>query len=180
MRDFRDGSRSSSRSRNSGRSSFGGGHREMFNVICDECGAECQVPFRPSGDKPVLCSSCFGKLGKSNGSFGRCRGSSDRSIRPQLYNNMGRDDQLNRNFRKAEELLVSLNSKLDRVIDLLENKKTVRVTEAEMKAKKIEAKDKSGKVAKDPKIRKSIKEIILEEIIKPKKKVKSKAKSKKG
>ncbi len=45
----------------------GGGHsggydrapREMFTVTCSSCGREAQVPFRPSGDKPVYCSDCF-------------------------------------------------------------------------------------------------------------------------
>jgi|WetSurMetagenome_2_1015567.scaffolds.fasta_scaffold00882_12 CxxC-x17-CxxC domain-containing protein len=33
--------------------------REMHKAICAECGDECEVPFRPSGDRPVLCSNCF-------------------------------------------------------------------------------------------------------------------------
>lgn len=33
--------------------------REMFDVICAECGKETQVPFRPSGDRPVYCQECF-------------------------------------------------------------------------------------------------------------------------
>ncbi len=35
------------------------GPREMHDAVCSECGAECQVPFRPSGDRPVLCRDCF-------------------------------------------------------------------------------------------------------------------------
>jgi CxxC-x17-CxxC domain-containing protein len=33
--------------------------REMHKAICAECGDECEVPFKPSGDRPVLCSNCF-------------------------------------------------------------------------------------------------------------------------
>src|SRR6266567_804517 len=53
-----------------GGSSYGGsrGAREMFSVTCSSCGQEAQVPFQPSGDKPVYCSSCFEKR----------RGTSDR------------------------------------------------------------------------------------------------------
>jgi CxxC-x17-CxxC domain-containing protein len=46
----------------SGSSSGGGydrGPREMFSATCASCGREAQVPFRPSGDKPVYCSDCF-------------------------------------------------------------------------------------------------------------------------
>ncbi|MDR3565711.1 MAG: zinc-ribbon domain containing protein [Negativicutes bacterium] len=46
-----------------GYSSRGGGggyqQREMHQATCAECGKETQVPFRPSGDRPVYCSSCF-------------------------------------------------------------------------------------------------------------------------
>jgi CxxC-x17-CxxC domain-containing protein len=46
-------------------SSGGGGYastreaREMFTATCASCGKEAQVPFRPSGDKPVYCSTCY-------------------------------------------------------------------------------------------------------------------------
>jgi CxxC-x17-CxxC domain-containing protein len=33
--------------------------REMHKAVCAECGDQCEVPFRPSGDRPVLCSNCF-------------------------------------------------------------------------------------------------------------------------
>lgn len=36
--------------------------REMFNVICAECGRETQVPFKPTEDRPVYCSDCYQKL----------------------------------------------------------------------------------------------------------------------
>jgi len=49
----------------SGGSSFGGGYgsdrgqREMHTTTCSSCGREAQVPFIPSGNKPVYCSDCF-------------------------------------------------------------------------------------------------------------------------
>lgn len=33
--------------------------RPLFKAKCSDCGKFCEVPFRPSGDKPVLCSECF-------------------------------------------------------------------------------------------------------------------------
>jgi CxxC-x17-CxxC domain-containing protein len=41
----------------------GGGfqRREMHPATCAECGKETQVPFRPSGDRPVYCSDCFSR-----------------------------------------------------------------------------------------------------------------------
>lgn len=32
---------------------------EMHKAICDNCGKECEVPFRPTQGKPVFCSNCF-------------------------------------------------------------------------------------------------------------------------
>ncbi len=40
-------------------SSYGSGTREMFTATCADCGREAQVPFRPSGVRPVYCSDCF-------------------------------------------------------------------------------------------------------------------------
>ena len=38
-----------------------GGPREMFEVTCAECGQLAQVPFKPTGSRPVLCKDCFDK-----------------------------------------------------------------------------------------------------------------------
>lgn len=38
--------------------------RQMYKAICAECGNECEVPFKPSGDRPVLCSLCFKNSGR--------------------------------------------------------------------------------------------------------------------
>ncbi len=58
-----NGSYSSGSSYSSGGYSGGGGYdrapREMFSATCANCGREAQVPFRPSGAKPVYCSDCF-------------------------------------------------------------------------------------------------------------------------
>jgi len=39
--------------------------REMFTVVCADCGTEASVPFRPRNDKPVYCSECFAKYKQS-------------------------------------------------------------------------------------------------------------------
>ena len=33
--------------------------RTMYKAICADCNKECEVPFRPSGDRPVYCKGCF-------------------------------------------------------------------------------------------------------------------------
>jgi len=42
--------------------------RTLHKAICADCNKECEVPFRPSGDRPVYCKECFGKR-KAGGTF---------------------------------------------------------------------------------------------------------------
>ena len=48
----------------------GAGYRErtMHKAICADCHKECQVPFRPTGNRPVYCKECFSKR-KTGGTF---------------------------------------------------------------------------------------------------------------
>lgn len=42
--------------------------RVMYKVICADCRKQCEVPFRPSGNRPVYCQECFSHR-KASGSF---------------------------------------------------------------------------------------------------------------
>ena len=127
-RDDRGGSRGGYQSR--GRSSFGGGRgfgrgggrsfdrggdRQMFDAICSNCGKACQVPFRPTGEKPVYCSDCFEKMGGRNDSPRQDR--YDRPARPDFTSRapMPSVDQNKNQFD-------AINAKLDKLITLLEPK----------------------------------------------------------
>jgi len=50
----------------------GGMRREMHDAVCAECGKDTQVPFAPSGSRPVYCRDCFSK--QSGGGGGRPAG----------------------------------------------------------------------------------------------------------
>lgn len=44
---------------------YGGGSgrpRAMYAAVCANCGVETQVPFKPTGIRPVYCSDCFSKV----------------------------------------------------------------------------------------------------------------------
>lgn len=52
--------------------------RSFTKAICAECKTECEVPFRPTGGRPVYCKECFAKRQDREGapvredrSFGR-------------------------------------------------------------------------------------------------------------
>lgn len=84
-----------------------GGDRErpqMHKAICAECGDSCQVPFKPSGERPVLCSLCFGGKESSPRSF-----SSREESRPERNDRFSDKDQFE-----------ALNAKLDKLIRLVE------------------------------------------------------------
>lgn len=38
-----------------------GPRRQMYQVICAECGKETQVPFEPRNGRPVYCFDCYSK-----------------------------------------------------------------------------------------------------------------------
>lgn len=38
--------------------------RQLYNVKCAKCGKDAQVPFKPSGDRPVYCRDCYAQQRK--------------------------------------------------------------------------------------------------------------------
>lgn len=94
------------------------GERQMHQATCAECGKKCEVPFRPSGDKPVLCSECFG-------------GGSSRNAGPS------RPTQSN---EKQDEII----AKLDKILTLLQRTNSVKEVTV-MKENKEENKKKEEK-----------------------------------
>ena len=47
-----------------GRNNYGGSYgsrppRQMFPAVCASCGIQTEVPFQPSGERPVYCRDCF-------------------------------------------------------------------------------------------------------------------------
>jgi CxxC-x17-CxxC domain-containing protein len=71
----------------------------MYDVICSRCKKECQVPFRPTGSKPVLCSECFRGEGKVNSEYSASSSSSSGS---------------------SSEQFKQINSKLDKILLVLQ------------------------------------------------------------
>ncbi len=42
--------------------------RQMYKVICADCGKNCEVPFKPNANRSVYCKECFTKR-KNSGPF---------------------------------------------------------------------------------------------------------------
>lgn len=71
---------------------------EMHKAICDKCGNECDVPFRPTSGKPIFCRNCFEKNGstefrrsESQDWNQRRSNSSDREMFEAVCANCGKD-----------------------------------------------------------------------------------------
>lgn len=56
--------RSQRQSNRSGSGRSERGPRQMFPVVCSQCGKDTEVPFEPREGRPVYCSDCFTKVSK--------------------------------------------------------------------------------------------------------------------
>jgi len=44
------------------RKNAGRTEREMFTAVCDRCGGEARLPFRPKEGRAVYCSDCYAQM----------------------------------------------------------------------------------------------------------------------
>lgn len=170
-----------SKERGFGKSQFDNRDRErpqMQEAICSDCGKKCEVPFKPTGDKPVYCSLCFSKhrespISNSSGRRGyersrfqdkrmfdaicnKCGKKFELPFRPTgtrpVYCNECFDrngNYLNKNNDKAvnqyKEQFDMLNTKLDRIIKALTPVIPVKEKKKEVIVKKKEKVKKAKK-----------------------------------
>jgi len=117
-----------------GRPNFGGDRRggggrdrddrpaQMYAATCASCQKSCEVPFRPSGDKPVYCSNCFGK--KQDDAAKDFKGGDRNSYsRPQSNNSSIRHEHPNDRKQVRDDdvskRLTVIEAKLNRILDLI-------------------------------------------------------------
>ena len=129
-----------------GRPSFG--DKPMFPAECDACGNQCQVPFRPTGEKPVYCSDCFSKQAPSDS------GRKNRSEKT-----FGGNDHQD-GMRKE---LATIQSKLDAILAVLNPSAVIKT---EKKEKVVEVKKEVAPIKKEEVIsKKEVAPIKKEEVI---------------
>lgn len=141
--------RSNRSSRGKDRSVYARG-KDMYDAVCDKCGNDCKVPFKPSEDKPIFCSSCFEKK-----EAGR--------------DNSGRNSYRKESSAKSENLaplLIEINQKLEKIFDYISKEE-----------KNLEVKEEIKKPAKTVKKTKTAMKIVKKE--KPVKKAAKKTTKKK-
>lgn len=136
-----------------GKRGFGGGKREfkanggafMYQATCADCSKQCEVPFKPTGERPVYCKECFAARrnggGKPDGKhFDKPRFQNDKprfENRPSAAGNAG----------ISSTQFAELSGKLDRIINALAKFESVSAAAPalgsvvkETKAKTVKAK----------------------------------------
>lgn len=118
------------------------GPKQMFPAVCGKCGDSCQVPFRPTGDRPVFCSNCFKAQGGGN----------DRPRFASKSFGGGRDRDMGARASAPDysAQFASLNAKMDRILSILAPVKVEKVDPST----KTQGKEKKVKVVKKAKSKK--------------------------
>lgn len=72
--------------------------RQMYDATCSKCGQPTQVPFQPTGDRPVYCSNCFkevrGERGEQRGGRGGGFGGGTRQMFDVTCSSCGQPTQV--------------------------------------------------------------------------------------
>jgi len=89
-------------------------------TICSKCGQQCEVPFIPSGSRPVFCRECFQANRISNPGRSENNYSANRPATQAQY----------------KEQFDLLGRKLDKILELLQSKVGPKPKIAESKAPK--------------------------------------------
>lgn len=103
-----------------------GGRREMHKTVCSSCGKNCEVPFKPTGSKPVYCNDCF----KKNGGGDSRRFQNRNPRRPNF-------DRRNESRPQNNEQFEIINRKLDKMLKMLTTTPIKEEKETQEKPKKI-------------------------------------------
>lgn len=157
MNSYNRPNRSGGNNRGFGKPRFDRERTEMYQATCANCGKQCEVPFRPTGSKPVLCRDCFQN---SKGSDRRSDNRSAERFGPHRESNQDRV-----NYQAQFDLL---NAKMDKILNLLTSvpaaapeieseidKETINEIVDEIQEEEKEASDKKIKKSKTAKVKKS-------------------------
>lgn len=151
--------------RGGSRGGFGGGNRggfekkQMHKATCSDCGNSCEVPFRPTGERPIYCSNCFGRHRED---APQRQNSGPRNFEKQNFDNRSHGDTFRKDMpvrqeyrpdTQTKDALEKINNKLERILKLLTP--TIIVTPEEIEkvvvAEKIEKTNEKAKPAKTAK-----------------------------
>jgi len=182
-----------------------GGRPQMHKAVCSDCGSNCEVPFRPTGDKPIFCSDCFsGKRDKGDNrndrggrnERGGDRGFGGRDSKPRFDDKQSHKGDGGKDGVNYKAQFDMLNAKMDKIIKMLNpdvSEEVEKISEETPKFEKTKTKVKNSakqkvdtkalkKVVEKAIEKKSVKKVAAKKVVKkadPKKVVAKKVVSKK-
>ncbi len=86
-----------SRDKNAGRRPL-----QLYGAVCGKCGTACQVPFKPTGNRPIFCKNCFSQNGSASVS------SHVNNVQAPSQNYSGQFNQINAKLDKIIKILAEL------------------------------------------------------------------------
>jgi len=135
--------------RDSGGRSFNRGSESgrpaMHKAVCADCGQSCEVPFKPTGDRPIFCSNCF--KGKD--------GSNSRQSVSRDFGKSNFSEKRENNGSISGEQFATLNLKLDKILAALNSsvfEKSVSKKELKLSEEVEEVEEPIKKEVKKPKV----------------------------
>ncbi len=136
---------------------------QMHKATCADCGKTCEVPFKPSGDKPVYCSDCFKKQDGGGRDFkGGDRG--ERSFAPRnpsgpssIRHEHPNDRKQGRGDEDINKRLMTIESKLNRILDLINPPQPPVKKVREMDEARVER-----KVVDSPALKAAVESVLVE------------------
>jgi len=139
---------------NRGNNRFGGrrdfSDRSMHRTTCSKCGNECEVPFRPTGERPVYCSKCFEGNRRSDprrfedrntgGKYDNVRGNSDGQYKKQFETLNWKLDKILKMITPVVAPAVVQEEKIEKNVKGLKPKKSSKSTKLAKKEQKLHKK----------------------------------------
>lgn len=97
-------------------SSKSGNGFELHHSRCDSCGVECDLPFKPTSNKPVYCRSCFRKNQNNESKTNHLR-----DFKSSEFGSKDRRNSFNnsKNSINSSIELEQINRKLDKIMKAL-------------------------------------------------------------
>ena len=124
---------------------------QMFSAVCSECNRTCEVPFRPTGDRPVFCNDCFSnKRGSSQGGHPRRDASPARGFPQRDFTQLTPSSKPPTEDKRINELkqqLDAVNKKLDTIIEMMKSPAVEAVKAVPAKKTKVK---KLAKATREP------------------------------
>jgi CxxC-x17-CxxC domain-containing protein len=123
----------------------------MHKAICSTCGKDCEVPFRPTGDKPIYCNDCFSaNRGGDRGGDRFLR--KDFGARAPMRSNFGStgSSQVDSEIKKQLEFL---GMKIDRLTKTIENMASTKTVVSKEKSAEVKEALKDIAISEEVKVK---------------------------